>query len=231
MSSTLIPRPHRRIDRDAVREMAPVLLGITPFGLLIGLTISTHPVGVAAGLGSAAVYYGGTAHLAALQMIVAGAGPPAVIAAVVAINARLLLYGAALAPRFADQPRWFRWAGAVTLIDQTYALASARPAGDPAAFRRYWLTLGTTLGLGWLAGHVVGLVAGPVLPAWLPLGIAAPAVLVGLLVPHLTRRTGRVAAVVGGIGAAAAAPLPAGVGTIVGAVAGIVAATVVGRTS
>jgi predicted branched-subunit amino acid permease len=230
MSNTVLPRASR-IDRGAIRDIAPMLVGMAPFGMLIGLTLGSHPVGVAAGLGSAALYYGGTGHLAALQMITVGAGPPAIVAAVVVINARLLLYGAALAPRFADQPRWFRWLGAATLIDQTYALATARPGLTGAAFRRYWLTLGGTMGVGWLAGHVVGLVAGPVLPAWLPLGIAAPAVLVGLLVPHLKRRTGRAAAVVGGVVAAAASPLPPGVGTLVGAVAGIAAGTLVGRRS
>jgi predicted branched-subunit amino acid permease len=218
-----------RPGRTAVRDIAPMLLGIAPFGMLIGLTLTTHPVGVGAGLGSAALYYGGTGHLAVLQMLTAGAGPPAVVAAVAVVNARLVLYGAALAPRFADQPRWFRWLGAATLIDQTYALATARPGLGGAAFRRYWLTLGATMLLGWLAAHVVGVVAGPVLPAWLPLGIAAPAVLVGLLVPHLTKRTGRAAAVVGGAVAGLAAPLPPGVGTLLGALAGIAAGTLVGR--
>ncbi|WP_181783075.1 AzlC family ABC transporter permease [Pseudonocardia pini] len=216
-----------RIDPAAVRDIAPMLLGMAPFGLLIGLTLGTHTVGAAAGLTSAALYYGGTAHLAALQLITAGAAPPAILAGVIAINARLLLYGAALAPRFADQPRWFRWLGAATVVDQTYALA--RPAGDPVGFRRHWLTMSATLAVGWLAGHVVGLVAGPVLPAWLPLGIAAPAMLVGLLVPHLKRRTGQTAAVIGGTVAALASPLPPGIGTLVGAAVGIVAATLVGR--
>jgi len=232
MSATVLPRPRLSwIDRDAVREILPMLVGIAPFGILIGLTIGTHPVGVAAGLGSAALYYGGTGHLAVLQMVTVGAGPPAVLVGIAVINARLLLYGAALAPRFADQPRWFRWLGPLTLIDQTYALATARPELGGAAFRRYWLTLGWTMGVGWIVGHVVGLVAGPVLPAWLPLGIAAPAILVGLLVPHLRRRTGLAAAVVGGIVAAAASPLPPGVGTLLGAVAGIAAGMLAGRRS
>ena len=220
----------RATVRAAIRDIGPVVVGMVPFGLLMGVTIATHPAGPALGLSSAALFYGGIAHLSALTMITAGAGPPTVLAGVVAVNSRLLLYGAALQPRFACQPRWFRWLGPALLIDQTFALATALPADvDGARFRRYWLTIGAVLGAGWLASHVLGLVAGPVLPSRLPLGIAAPAVLVGLLVPHLKRRSGIAAAAVAGVVAATAANLPVGVGTLVGAVAGLAAATVAER--
>ncbi len=229
LRAVALRRP-RGIDPEAVRQMTPIAVGLVPFGLLIGLTLTTHPVGAGPGLLTAALMWGGTAHISALTMISAGADPLAVLAGVVVINARLLLYGAALQSRFAGQPAWFRWLGPAVLIDQTFALASARPADDdPARFRRYWLTAGGVMGVGWLGSHLLGIVVGPVLPAWLPLGIAAPAVLVGLLVPHLRRRTGLAAAVVSGVVAAAAAPLPAGIGTLVGAAAGLVAATLVGR--
>jgi predicted branched-subunit amino acid permease len=217
------------MDRTAVRDMTPIVLGLMPFGLLIGLTISTHRAGTAGGLGSAALIFGGTAHLAALTLITAGAGPLTVLAGVLVINSRLLLYAAALQPRFTDQPTWFRWLGPALLIDQTFALASALPAEVTGArFRRYWWTAGATMFVGWLGSHLVGVVAGPLLPAWLPLDITAPAVLVGLLVPHLKRRSGAVAAVGSGVVAAAASTLPTGVGTILGALAGLLAASVVG---
>jgi predicted branched-subunit amino acid permease len=144
-----------------------------------------------------------------------------VVAGVLVINSRLLLYAAALQPRFTDQPAWFRWLGPMLLIDQTFALASALPAEvGGARFRRYWCTAGATMVAGWLGSHLVGVIAGPLLPAWLPLEVTAPAVLVGLLVPHLKRRSGAVAAVCSGVVAAAASPLPTGVGTVLGALAG-----------
>ena len=119
--------------------------------------------------------------------------------------------------------------GPAVLIDQTFALASALPADVAGArFRRYWWTAGATMFVGWLGSHLVGVDAGPLLPAWLPLDITAPAVLVGLLVPHLKRRSGAVAAVGSGVVAAAASTLPTGVGTLLGALAGLLAASVVG---
>jgi predicted branched-subunit amino acid permease len=220
----------RATVRKAVRDVGPTALGMVPFGLFMGVTIAGNPVGPALGLSSAALLYGGTAHLSAITMIAAGAGPPTVLAGVVAINARLLLYAAALQPRFAGQPRWFRLLGPALLIDQTFALATARPADVVGArFRHYWLTIGTVLGAVWVASHVVGVVAGPVLPAWLPLGVAAPAVLVGLLVPYLRTLTGIAAAVVAALLTAVATGLPVGVGTLAGALAGIVAGALVAR--
>jgi predicted branched-subunit amino acid permease len=235
MSTTLqaAPLTQRRpaVDRAAVRDMLPIVVGIAPFGLLIGLTIGSHPAGPAAGLASAVLFFGGTAHFSALTMISAGAGPPAVLAGVLVTNSRLLLYGAALQPRFAAQPRWFRRLGPALLIDQTFALATALPADTSALrFRRYWLTAGLTMAAGWLGSHVVGLLAGPLVPSWLPLEIAAPAVLVGLLVPHLRRRPGLVAALTAGLVTAATSALPAGVGTLAGALSGLLAGTAAARS-
>ena len=98
-----------------------------PFGLFLGVTLSAygeHPLAVLAG---AALVYGGSAQLATSTVLHAGAGLLAAVLAGVVVSARMLLYGAALADRFADQPRWFRWLGPATLLDQTYLSALNRP--------------------------------------------------------------------------------------------------------
>ena len=227
---TTIARVTASVGRAALRDAWPIVLGIVPFGVLIGVTIARTGIGAGLGLGSAALYFGGSAHLAALTLLGSGAGPAAVLGCVVIINSRLALYGAALAPRFRGQPGWFRWLGPHLLIDQTYVIASARPElADPARFRRYWSTAGLVIALGWLASHVVGLLVGPVLPAGWPLQITAPAVFVGLLVPLLRTRPAVVAASVAALVAAAASTLPQGLGTVVGALAGLGAAALVDR--
>lgn len=223
-----------RLDRDALRDVWPMVLGVVPFGLLIGVTIGrmhrgpTH-LDTALGLGSAALYFGGSAHIAVLTLLQAGAGPLAVLATVLVVNARLALYAAALAPRFADQPGWFRWLAPQVLIDQMYAVATARPDLHGAAFRRYWITAGGTFAVGWLGSNAAGLLLGPVLPEHSPLEIAVPAMFIGLLAPQLTRRPAVVAAGIGGLVAAVASVLPQGTGLLVGALAGLIAATLVDR--
>ena len=223
------PEPRFRPDPDALRDIWPMVLGVVRFGLVIGVTIGHMRLGGALGLSSAALYFGGSGHLAALTLLPDGAGPLAVLATVAVVNCRLALYAAALAPRFADQPAWFRWLAPQVLVDQTYAITTARPDLHGAALRRYWITAGGAFALGWLASNAAGLLLGPVLPAHSLLDIAAPAMFVGLLAPQLVRRPAAVAAGVGGVVAAAASVLPQGVGLLVGALAGLLAATLVDR--
>jgi predicted branched-subunit amino acid permease len=206
-----------------------MVLATVPFGLLIGMTLGRMHLGAALGLGSAALYFGGSGHFAALTLLQDGAGPLAVLATVAVVNCRLALYAAALAPRFADQPTWFRWLAPQVLIDQTYAITTARPDLHGTALRRYWATAAAVFTVGWLGSNAAGLLLGPVLPAHSALEIAVPAMFVGLLVPQLVRRPAVVAAGVGGLVAAATSALPQGTGLLLGALAGLLAATLVDR--
>ena len=218
------------VYRDAVRDAWPIVLGIAPFGLLIGVVIGHTGVGAGLGLGSSALFFGGSAHLAALTLLAEGAGPAAVLVCVLTVNSRLALYGAALQPRFRCQPTWFRWLAPHLLIDQTYAIASARPElAQPARFRRYWLTAGIVIAIAWLACNAVGVLLGPALPQHSPLEIAAPAVFVGLLAPQLRSRPAVLAAAVAAAVAAASSALPQGLGLVVGALAGVCVAALVER--
>jgi predicted branched-subunit amino acid permease len=69
-----------------------------------------------------------------------------VVLAALVVNARMLLYSAALAPHTADWPTRWRWAGAYFLADPVYALATTRFAGpsgtaQPRDRYRYYLTV------------------------------------------------------------------------------------------
>jgi predicted branched-subunit amino acid permease len=154
----------------------------------------------------------------------------AALGTAILINARLLLYSAALEPRFRDQPRWFRWWGPALLIDQTYLMVLAREdLDDPTRFRRYWLVAGGVLLTAWVAMVGLGGVLGPLLPAGSMLDAAAVVVLAGLLGPRLTAVRPALVAVTALVVAVAAAPLPGGVGLVAGIVAGIAAGAVLDR--
>jgi len=215
----------------AVRDTLPVALSVAPFGLVIGATATRLGVPPLPDMAAAATVFAGAAHFAPLTMFAAGAGVLAALGTAVLINARLLLYAAALEPRFRDQPRWFRWFGPALLIDQTYLMVLARDdLDDPARFRRYWLVGGGLLLATWVAVVGVGDVLGPLLPAGSPLDAAAVVVLAGMLGPRLAAVRPVLIAFTALVVAVVAAPLSGGVGLVAGIVAGIAAGALLDRT-
>jgi predicted branched-subunit amino acid permease len=213
----------------AVRDTVPVATSIAPLALVIGATAAGAGVPVLVDMAAAAIVFAGAAHLAALTTVAAGAGALTALGTAVLINVRLLLYSAAIQPRFREQPRWFRWLGPALLIDQTYLMVVARDdLDDPVRFRRYWSCAGGLLLGCWVTTVGLGSVLGPLLPAGLPLDAAAVAVLAGMLVPRL--KAWRVAAVA--LAAlVVAAVVPGGIGLLVGIVAGVAVGAALDRWS
>ncbi len=209
--------------RAGIADVLPVVLSVVPFAVVIGVAIArTAVVGGPVGLASGAAYYSGSAQLASIDLLSSGAGIGAVLVTTLLINARLMVYGAALQPRFRDQPVWFRWLAPHFVIDQTYALASVRTdLDDPRRFRRYWTAMGVTLGTGWLLAMGAGVVLGPVLPDLAALDFAVPAIFLALLVPRLGVAAARRPAVLAASVAIVASPLPNGLGLLLGVVAGL----------
>lgn len=224
-------RSGQHVGMTAVLDMLPVAAGIVPFALIIGVTIQQTGINEALGLVGGAALYAGSAQLSALSLLDAGAGLAVVVGAVALINARFLVYGAGLEPRFRDQPRWFRWLGPQFIVDQTYALAMGRGDLDTARrFRHYWLAMAAVLGAMFIGAMAVGEALGPVLPAETPVGFVATVVFIALLAPRLRgARPVIVASVAAGV-SLLGADWPNGLGLGAGVGAGFVAAALIERT-
>lgn len=229
LASTRRARP-AWLDRRAVTDVLPVLLGVAPLGVVIGVTAHQASLSAWAGAATAFLMFSGSANLTALTLAGSGTAMLAVLGTVAVLNARLAVYGAGLEPWFRHQPGWFRWLAPHLINDQTYLLATARDdLRDPSRFRRYWLTVGVALGGGWCAAVAAGAALGPVLPAQSPLAVAAPACLVALLVPRLRDRPGALAALVAGAVAVPAGGLPVGTGIPLAVAAGLAAGALADR--
>ncbi len=215
--------------RFGVTDALTLLTGMIPFGVVVGITASLLHITGPAALGTSGLLYAGTAQMAGFAQLAAGSAPIAVITTILIVNARLLLYGAAIEPRFRHQPRWFRLLGPALLIDQTFAAATAQGPQGARAFRRYWLTLGLTVLVGWSGSIGIGMVFGPALPAELPLDAAGIGCLMGLLVPRLTDRRAITATAVALSTGIAAIALPAGSGVLLATTTGILAGTLASR--
>jgi len=203
-------------------HIAPIILPVVPFGLVLGLAISDSDVPNLAGWLSSPLMFGGAAQLTAVTLLGQGAGALTVLAAVFTINARHVMYSAAIAPRYRSQPRWFRWSGPYFMVDQIFALSVTRD-DTPDNWRAYYLGASLSAWVLWQVVTAAGILLGPAVPTGLEIGFIVPALFLSLTVPTLVRRPAVVAAVVGAVVAAATWQVPNRGGIIVGGVAGVLA--------
>jgi predicted branched-subunit amino acid permease len=230
-TTLLTPREAIRADARglALRDARTVVPGLLPFGVLLGVTVVTTGASAPAGVLGGPIIYGGSAQLTALTLSDRGLGLVAVVLSAAVVNARLLLYSAALGHRFRAQPALFRWLAPHLIIDQTYLMASSRPELADRDFRRYWSWLGGAVLVVWTGSIALGIGLAPVLPPLPHLTLVGTAMFIGLLVPRLVDRPAVVAALVGGAVAAAVSSVLPAAGIVAGALAGVVAAMAVSR--
>jgi predicted branched-subunit amino acid permease len=153
------------------------------------------------------------------------------VATALAINARFLIYSAALSRTWRDQPRWFRWLAPYFLVDQLFALVGAQEGEgrDPAWMRGYYLAGAAVLWVTWLLVVAIGAAAGPVLPARQALAFASPALLTALVVPALRGRPALAAGLVASAVAVAARPWLGSGALLAAAAAGMLAGRIAER--
>lgn len=219
----------RATIRRAISDALPLYVPAVPFALVIGLAITESGIGNLAGWSMSWLIFGGAAHLTVVTLLGSGAAWIAAVTAGLIVNARHLMYSAALAPTFQRQPAWFRWLGPYLLIDQAFALASIEKDEEAEVFRTYFITIGLTFWTLWLATTALGLAVGPVVPEEWNLEFAIPILFLGLIVLGIDRAPKLVAALVGAGVTWLTAGLPNRSGLLVGALVGILAGTLVER--
>jgi predicted branched-subunit amino acid permease len=221
------------------KAVAPMLVGVIPFGLVAGATPATTGLGGGTSIGLSTIVFAGASQLAAADVLADGGGALVAVIAACTINLRLLLYSASLAPHLTHVPLRDRLFMAYVLTDQAYAVAITRwseeearaaeggPAPDPHRRVPYYLGAALLLWANWQVCTVVGVLVGAAVPDSLPLDFAVPLVFLVLLVPAITTRPAAVAAIIGGGVAVLSAQAGAShLSVLFGALAGIVAGAV-----
>jgi 4-azaleucine resistance transporter AzlC len=194
------------------------------FGIVYGLAAREAGISALEALAMSVLMLSGAAQFAAVGLIAQGAPWPSIVLLTALLNARHLLYSAALAPWLTDRSRRQRAAMAHVLTDETFGLAIAH-------FRRlgwadtwgYWVAAAFVC-LPWPLATVVGVLGGQVIPdpAMLGLDVVFPAAMAGLAVGLVTGRRELVAALAGGF-IAVAVGLAAGsaaIGVVTGGLLG-----------
>ena len=176
----------QRIDRRLVRDVGAVAAACAVVGVSFGAIAVAS--GVPAWLASAmsVLVFAGGSQFASVAILAGGGSPVTAVLAGLAINARHLPFGLAVADVVG--PGWAtRLVGSHLMIDESVAFALAQR--DPARRRPAYWTCGVALFVAWnlgvLAGTLAGRAAGD--PATLGLDAAFPAGLFALILPALRR--------------------------------------------
>jgi predicted branched-subunit amino acid permease len=200
--------------------MVPWLAGIVPFGLVIGVSAAQADIPTMAGWLTGPLIYAGSAQLATIGMLAAGAAPMAVVAVALVINVRLIFYSATMARHWRGTPWWWRLTASYLLVDPSVAvgLEGYRRLGRGRGHAHY-LGGAVLLWVSWLAAIGTGMMAGAGWPAWLHLEFVIPLYLVGQAISKLADPALRRAIVVAaGVALMAlAAPLQLGIALAIAA--------------
>jgi predicted branched-subunit amino acid permease len=207
-------------------DMLPFIVGYVPFALVIGAAIAEHGSELAGWSGSWLVY-GGSAQLAALRSI--DDGVLVAVATGLLVNARLVVYSAALGRRWRHQPRWFRLVAAALVIDPTWAAAERYGETTPTARdeRKHFLAGGVVLGVGWSAAMAVGVLVGSRIDQ-VDFEIVVPLCLVALVAPMLRQREHRWVLATAAVTALVTRSWPAGTGMLCAIAVGCLAGSFTG---
>ncbi|CAN5741276.1 AzlC family ABC transporter permease [soil metagenome] len=217
----------RRAFLRGLRDGAPFAVVVIPFAMLFGLLAREAGWGMAEIMGMSALVIAGAAQFTALQMMAENAPLVLVIATSLAVNLRMAMYSASLAPHLGPAPLWQRALIAYGLVDQTYGLAINHYGRDPGApighKVAYFAGAALAICTPWYGFTWLGAVAGQAIPEGLALDFAVPVTFIAIVAPALRSAPHLAAAVVAVAVALALHGLPFSIGLLAGAAAGMAA--------
>ena len=202
-----------------------IMVGAIGFGFVFGLSARTSGhFSVVEAMAFSLIAFAGAAQFAAVGFVARGLGWPAIAFFTLLLNARHVLYSAALAPWFRGRSFLERAVAAHLLTDEAFALTIAhfRRIGRFDAFGYWWAAIAATL-IPWNLATLAGVMLGAAIVDPLALGIDVifPAAMGGLAVGLVTGRRELAAAISGAlIGVAASLVWDPTIGVIAGGVAG-----------
>ena len=214
-----------------VRDGGPFLLVIIPFGTLFGVVATEAGLSLAETIGMTALIIAGAAQFTAVQLMTENAPVFLVIAAALAVNLRMAMYSAALAPHLGAAPFWQRALIAHLNFDQTFAASMAeydRNASMPLAQKvAYFFGTVVPVAPPWIFFSWLGAVAGASIPAEFGLDFALPIAFIAMIAPMLKTLAHVAAALTSVVVALLLAWMPSGFGLLIaGALAMVVGAAV-----
>ena len=200
----------RPLFRSGAIDAVPMAIGIAAWGLVAGVAMAKSGMGVALAVFMSVVVYAGSAQIAALPLITAGAPIWVVWATTLCVSLRFMAFSFQYRPYFVHLPRKCRIALSFLMGDTNFVLFLRRfPEPVPGeSHEDYFLgSAVVTFGV-WQLTIITGIVAGNIIPPSWGLGFAGTMALLALTCTQLRNPSTWVAAIIAACAAVAAYALP-----------------------
>lgn len=227
----------RREFLAGVKAELPILLGVSPFGMIYGVLALSAGLPATLAFAMSWVVFAGSAQFVGAQLIGAGAPGIVILVTTFVVNLRHVLYSASVAPYLTHLNTRWKCLLAYFLTDEVYAVAITRftrtgmVTSDLRSGRWYFLGAGLAQWSAWQASTAVGIALGAQIPPGWALDFAIALTFIALLVPTLTDQPTVAAALSAGIVAVLAAGWPYKLGLVLAAVVGILAGVLIAGTA
>lgn len=211
--------------RRGMRETLPLLVGVFPFGLVVGVASVRLGMTPVQAVVMSSVAFAGASQLAAVELLANDANAVVVVVTATVVNVRVVMFSASIAPYFESLRTRSKAFLSFFLADLIYARSiAAFTESDAVDHFWYYLGVGSLIWVVWTAATIIGVVLGAGAPTGLHLEFAVPLIFLALLVSGVedrpTAAAGVVAAAVAVVGQNApynlGLPLAALLGILVG---------------
>ena len=222
-------RPHADAGaafRAGVLSGAPFCLVVVPFGLLFGAVATGAGMELVPVMAFSVLVIAGASQFTAVQLMTEQAPVLVVIASALAVNLRMAMYSAALAPYLGAAPFWQRALIGYLNVDQAFAASALeyerRPEMPLDQRVAYFLGTMVPIAPSWYAATLAGALAGQRLLPEAGIDFLLPLTFLALVAPGLRTGAHRAAAATAAALGLALSGLPYALGLIPAAVAGMI---------
>jgi 4-azaleucine resistance transporter AzlC len=225
----MIEKTRKQEFWNGVRDEAPILLGVIPFGLLFGALAMSAQLSSLMAQAMSSVIFAGSAQFIAAQLVGTGTSGLVILMVVFVVNLRHALYSASVAPHVQHLTPGWKLLLSYLLTDEAYAVTITHYNRDGDSQNRHWYFLGAglTLWSSWQVSTAVGIFIGAQIPSNWPLNFVLPLTFIALVVPALKDRASVAAAAVAGLVGLLAMNFPYKTGLLAAALIGILTGLVI----
>jgi branched chain amino acid efflux pump len=208
---------------EGIRDTAPIILGLVPFGMVCGVGAVAAGASPVAAVAMSMIMFSGAAQIVATQLLAAGAPFAVILLSCLVVSLRLLMYSAAMAPYLRPLDQRWRHLLSFVLTDQAFAgtVQRFRASDDLRANASYFLGSGSLLWVMWQVATILGVAAGQVIPPSWQLEFVVPLCFLAVLAPVLRDPVSILVFVVSAVAVVALDAMPLRLSMICGGLLGI----------